>query len=202
MFYDDALGKYCDCISERGTESPSQCRSCHTTPRYQGSGWGTGPGGCTDCRCSESCDAPGCPAVITQKRIWKQVRAASSSYVSNLAALTVHGGQSNQPRRRWNMVNWNQMSDRAVPHHGTAYNPSRGNSTRATLVRHRPGAGAFAGVGVDVKHGSYARYLNRLKARSVRTQKSSCDGSKSNVTPKYGNKRRKIGMVASAHECC
>ena len=102
------------------------------------------------------------------------------------------------------MVNWNQMSDRAVPHVGTAYNPSRGNSTRGTLVRHRPGAGGSAGVGVDVKHGSYARYLNRLKSKSLATQPSSCGVSDGQgVKPKYGNKRRNIGMVADPHgRCC
>lgn len=172
-----------ECAWELEDAGVSQCRSCQTA----------------GCRCNAKCDAAGCPGAVEQKRIWRQVRAASSSYMGALASLTVHGSASNRPRRRWSMVNWNQRSDRAVPHTGTAYNPSRGNSTRATLVRHRPGAGGFAGVGVDVKHGSYARYLNRLKAKSIATQPSSCSKG---VRPKYGNKRRNIGMLADPRGLC
>ena len=91
------------CIEEKETDFPTSCRSCQTAR-------------CAHCRCKDSCDAPGCPEVVTQKRIWGQVRAASSSYEGALSALTVHGGPANRPRKRWNMVNWNQMSDRAVPH--------------------------------------------------------------------------------------
>ena len=201
MFY-DGKGDYCGCLPERGMESPSQCRACAGAGRSKEKPFAVS--GCTNCRCSGHCDAPGCPAVITQKRIWKQVRAASSSYVGALRALTVHGGLANRPTKRWNMVNWNQMSDRAVPHVGTAYNASRGNSTRGSLVRHRPGAGGFAGTGVDKKHGSYARYLNRLKAGALKTEKSKCHGKDKNVVKHIrGNKRRKIGMIAeSSNHCC
>ena len=41
--------------------------------------------------------------------------------------------------------------------------PSRGNSTRSTITGNRPGAMTPGGQGVDVKHGSYDRYLARKK---------------------------------------
>ena len=45
--------------------------------------------------------------------------------------------------------------------------PSHGNSTRSSLTRMRPGSTSAAGKGVDIKHGSYDRYLARLKGKSV-----------------------------------
>jgi len=66
-------------------------------------------------------------------------------------------------------VNWNQMSDRKYPHvqkaNASGSNPG-GNSTRRTRTRLRPGALSPGGVGVDIKHNSYERYLNRLKGKT------------------------------------
>lgn len=41
--------------------------------------------------------------------------------------------------------------------------PTRGNSTRSTITGNRPGAMTPGGQGVDVKHGSYNRYLSKKK---------------------------------------
>jgi len=41
--------------------------------------------------------------------------------------------------------------------------PSRGSSTSSSITRHRPGGASAAGTGVDVKHGSYDRYLAKKK---------------------------------------
>ena len=41
--------------------------------------------------------------------------------------------------------------------------PTRGNSTKSSITRHRPGGASAPGTGVDVKHGSYARYLAKKK---------------------------------------
>jgi hypothetical protein len=67
-------------------------------------------------------------------------------------------------------VNWNQMSDRASPSHqktkvasGSTYHTS---STRHTITRNRPGAMSPGGIGVDIKHNSYDRYLNKLKGKA------------------------------------
>ena len=70
----------------------------------------------------------------------------------------------------------------------------------------RPG-----GVGVDIKHGSYDRYLARLKGKGpLRTQQPTVLGTEINNSSTqqqaqsiaiannvYGNKTRKIGIVKS-----
>lgn len=125
---------------------------------------------------------------ITQKRIWKTVRVSQSLYTMNLASQSVIGTQQNQPM----LVNWNQMSDRAIPSIQTAYVPSRGNSLRTTKTANRPGASGPAGVGVDVKHDSYARYLARKKGKTLRTNLST-----SSIEPVQGNKNVVYGMISN-----
>ena len=68
-------------------------------------------------------------------------------------------------------LNWNQMSDRSRPAHqvvktssGSTYGSS---SLRGTKVRNRPGAMSPGGSGVDIKHNSYERYLNRIKGKGL-----------------------------------
>ena len=191
MFHSNKYGSYCKCEPYSHQFVPSRCTACGACGRGQG---------CSAAKCKVGCNTPGCPADIEQKRIWKQVRAASSSYMSILGAVTVGGGPSDREVRDtlYQGVGWNQMSDRPAPHQGTAYIPSRG---KGTTVRHRPGAGGFAGVGVDVKHGSYARYLARKKAGSVRGQVSPCDAG-APVRPAFGNKSRAVGMLGSTWRCC
>jgi hypothetical protein len=121
------------------------------------------------------------PEVLYQtlKIIQNQVRVPSSEYTMNVGALSVY----QRPENRYQVipvaggsyylappgVNWNQMSDRKEPHvqkvvtsSGSTYG---GNSLRRSLVRMRPGAMSPGGVGVDIKHNSYDRYLNRLKGK-------------------------------------
>jgi len=96
-----------------------------------------------------------------QQRIWNTVRVNSSLYLLNKGALSGYEPPKGQ------QVNWNQMSDRLYPHIQYAI-PSRGNSTKRTLTRARPGACSPGGIGCDVKHDSYDRYLNRLKGRVLK----------------------------------
>jgi len=134
-----------------------------------------------------------------QKKIWKQVGVAPSLYRNNLVALTVEGPQlcpsggtiTNAPRKEYSFVNWNQSSDRAVPSVQFAYHPSHGNSTRATLTSHRPGAGGPAGVGVDIKHNSYARYLARKKGKVFNPKIRIAE------YPKTGNKTQTYNIVST-----
>ena len=132
----------------------------------------------------------------TQKQIWNVVRVPSSLYTMNIGALNVVD-VSNQSI---NFTNWNQMSDRNVPSIQGAYRglyaPSRGSSTKSSLTRMRPGAGAPGGRGVDVKHNSYARYLARRKATNIRTQTRNIA-----TTPLQGNKRQSYGIVTNSRYC-
>ena len=99
------------------------------------------------------------------KIIQNTVRVPASLYTHDLGALTTY----QQPSVVFGNVNWNQMSDRAVRHiqpnmvaGGSFYHSS---STKSTITRCRPGAGCPGGAGVDIKHNSYDRYLNRLKGK-------------------------------------
>lgn len=112
------------------------------------------------------------------KLIQNTVRVYSSLYTMNLAGLNAY----EVPNATYKLVdigatnyivspgvNWNQMSDRKEPHKqfanasGSTYG---GNSLKRSLTRLRPGALSPGGNGVDIKHNSYDRYLNRLKGRA------------------------------------
>lgn len=112
------------------------------------------------------------------KIIQNTVRVYSSLYTMNLSSLNAYHPplkipqivvQNGTPYVVPAFINWNQMSDRASPSKqvihtgsGSTYGAS---STRHTIVSDRPGAMSPGGVGVDIKHNSYDRYLNRIKAR-------------------------------------
>ena len=168
--------------------------------------------GCSNTSC-QTCDPSGSYLDITQKRIWNTVRVPASEYVMNLASLSVYQAPSTDPK--YSNVNWNQMSDRALPANLNISKitvvPSHGNSTRSSITRDRPGSMRPGGKGVDIKHGSYARYLARLKGKGpLRTQQVTTIGTSiknasnqqqaqaiaiaNNV---YGNKTRSFGIVKS-----
>lgn len=171
--------------------------------------------GCSNTYC-QTCDPSGSYLDINQKRIWNTVRVPASEYVMNLASLSVY--QAPIPFNidpKYSNVNWNQMSDRALPANLNISKitvvPSHGNSTRSSITRDRPGSMRPGGKGVDIKHGSYARYLARLKGKGpLRTQQVTTIGTKiknasnqqqaqaiaiaNNV---YGNKTRSFGIVKS-----
>lgn len=112
-----------------------------------------------------------------QKLIQNTVRVPSSIYTMNLGALNVYQKPNsvNSVASLDNItylitpgVNWNQMSDRANPHKQVVVsgNGLTGNSLKRTITRLRPGALSPGGVGVDIKHNSYYRYLARLKGKA------------------------------------
>jgi hypothetical protein len=130
---------------------------------------------------------------ITQKRIWGQVRAPASLYAMNLGSLTSAASRLNNQ----NNVNWNQMSDRVLPAKQKTLIPTHGNSLHSTLTSDRPGAATPGGAGVDVKHDSYARYLNRKKAATLKTQTKHIA-----TVPLAGNKTKAMGLLANSSYCC
>lgn len=115
-----------------------------------------------------------------QKLIQNTVRVQSSLYTMNLAGLSSYQkplqvsqmvDQSGTPYIAPPNVYWNQMSDRARPANqktkvasGATYHSS---STRHSITRDRPGAMSPGGIGVDIKHNSYDRYINKLKGKST-----------------------------------
>jgi hypothetical protein len=151
------------------------------------------------CRaCASSISLTSDYKIPTQKRIQKVVRVDGSEYIMNKGALSVY----TQSVPTYNNVNWNQQSDRAVP--GVVHRnvPSHGCSTRSSITRMRPGsmsAGSSTNQGskgVDMKHGSYDRYLARLKGgKPLRTQS---EASTINNVPLYGDKTRMFGVAYSS----
>jgi hypothetical protein len=126
-------------------------------------------------------------AVSTQQKIWNTVRVPASEYTMNRAALNVYTAPTLSSG-----VNWNQYSDRAVAGVVRSNVPTYGSSTHQSITRMRPGSTSAPGAGVDVKHGSYDRYLARLKGRSsLRTQAA----GKAAAVPLEGNKTQSYGIA-------
>jgi hypothetical protein len=99
------------------------------------------------------------------KLIQNTVRVQGSLYTSNLAPLSAY----QRPTSLTYGVCWNQMSDRPFPSIQrasipTGYNTSL-NGRHTSVTSSRPGCQTPGGVGCDIKHNSYDRYLNRLKGK-------------------------------------
>ena len=99
------------------------------------------------------------------KLIQNTVRVYSSIYTSNLGPLNAY----KQPTAATYGVCWNQMSDRPVPSVQRATVPSGFNNNlnnrHYSVTSSKPGSQTPGGVGCDIKHNSYDRYLNRLKGK-------------------------------------
>jgi len=99
------------------------------------------------------------------KLIQNTVRVYSSLYTSNLGPLNAY----KKPTKATYGVCWNQMSDRPIPsiqktHVPTGFYNSL-NSRHHSVTSSKPGGQSPGGIGCDIKHNSYNRYLNRLKGK-------------------------------------
>jgi hypothetical protein len=135
------------------------------------------------------------------KLIQNTVRVQSSLYTMNLAALTAY---SNPTAKTYNVC-WNQMSDRTVPSVQKTVVPTGTNTTlnrrHTSVTSSRPGCQSPGGIGCDIKHNSYDRYLNRLKAKNPlrRGQVPSNFGNPIEFNPAYpiyGGKIFKTSIVS------
>jgi len=141
-----------------------------------------------------------------QKIIQNTVRVYSSLYTMNLAGLSGYQKPLNEPQLveqagTYYIVPaktyWNQMSDRARPSNqvtkvasGSTYHSS---STRHTITRNRPGAMSPGGIGVDIKHNSYNRYLNKIKGKAP--LRRGVINSSNILSPIYGGKIVKTSII-------
>lgn len=120
---------------------------------------------CVGCVCAQGI----CTPLVSSKQIlqaenrrtYNIARIPASEFANNLGAFHVFSGS------RVNGQTWNQSSDRALEHQTLNPVPSHGNSTKTSITRPRPGALRPGGKGVDIKHNSYARYLNRRKGQAM-----------------------------------
>ena len=99
------------------------------------------------------------------KLIQNTVRVYASLYTANLGPLSAY----KKPTAQTYGVCWNQMSDRPVPSVQRATIPTGFgtslNRKHTSVTSSRPGCQTPGGVGCDIKHNSYDRYLNRLKGK-------------------------------------
>ena len=99
------------------------------------------------------------------KLIQNTVRVYSSLYTSNLGPLNAY----KKPTALTYGVCWNQMSDRPQPSVQRASIPtgfySSMNRRHTSVTSSKPGCQTPGGIGCDIKHNSYDRYLNRLKGK-------------------------------------
>jgi hypothetical protein len=97
------------------------------------------------------------------------------------------------------------MSDRPNPSQQQTYVPTNGsiigsNSTKHTVTASRPGAQSPGGVGCDIKHNSYDRYLNRIKGkaplrRGIIPPNFGVPIPFNRAFPIYGNKTTKTNII-------
>ena len=151
-----------------------------------------------------------------QKIIQNTVRVPSSLYTMNLGSLTSYA----RPTKATYGVCWNQMSDRPVPSIQTAQVPTGTfnslNGRHRSVTSSKPGSQTPGGIGCDIKHNSYDRYLNRLKGKGPLKRGSipqNMDGQSINPAfpgyyipfnpafPVYGGKTIKTGIVSGC-DCC
>ena len=135
----------------------------------------------------------------TLKKIQNSVRVHSSLYTDSKGCLSSY--QINPTFR------WNQQSDRHIPSVQKATVPTvHGlgclSNTRYSVTSSRPGCQTPGGVGCDIKHNSYDRYLNRLKATGpLRRQPIPVTFQDKNIPfnrayPIYGGKTVTTSIVA------
>ena len=99
------------------------------------------------------------------KLIQNTVRVPASLYTADKASLTVY----RRPISMYHGVNWRQSSDRPVPSIQKATVPTGQscsmNGKHHSSTNSMPGNQTPGGRGCDIKHNSYARYLNRIKGK-------------------------------------
>ncbi len=154
---------------------------------------------------------------LKQQLIFGSKYRDSSFYDMNLAALTAYTPpsqteqivtQNDTPYYVPPNTYWNQQSDRPFPANQKAVTASgstyHSSSTKHSIMRMRPGAMSPGGKGVDIKHNSYNRYLNKLKGSAPLRQgpippNFGLPIPFNRAYPIYGGKTFKVGLIAQCN---
>ena len=138
------------------------------------------------------------------KLIQNTVRVASSLYTMNLGALNAY----TKPTTATYNVCWNQMSDRPIPSVQKTYVPTGANNSlnnrHSSVTSSKPGSQSPGGIGCDIKHNSYDRYLNRLKGkaplrRGIIPPTFGAPIPFNRAFPVYGGKTTKTSIVSNCN---
>ena len=145
---------------------------------------------------------------IKEAKIQNQVSVSQNHMLSVVTAFTIRGNKDNATTSKNGSMIWGNsnslrnQSDRALPHFPKNNNvPTRGNSLNSSITSNRPGSLKPGGTGVDVKHGSYARYLGKIKANNISVQS---DG-KSNIpvnSKNINNNKLYRFTIINTKNCC
>ena len=176
----------CDCCTNIINQNPAQCRSCLQD------------------NCDTNCKNAHRKTI--EAKIQNQVGVSQNQMNSILSSITIRGPNSNfsfsdrQYSRIWgNEFNIRNQSDRKDPHYTINNNvPTRGSSTKSSITANRPGSIAPGGRGVDVKHGSYARYLGKIKANNISQSNSNSQDNNRRVT----NNKSFTFSIINTRSCC
>ena len=139
------------------------------------------------------------------KLIQHTVRVYASLYTANLGPLTAYRKPLHDAEKGLYGVCWNQMSDRPIPSVQratvpTGTNVSTINRRHTSVTSSRPGCQTPGGIGCDIKHNSYDRYLNRLKGKGPMRRGVVPPGFGKPIPfnpafPVYGSKTTKTNIV-------
>jgi len=91
----------------------------------------------------------------------------TSLYMDDKSSLVVY----KNPLPLFFNVNWNQSSDRPIPHIQITNIQRNTSSLLGTRTGSKPGAMSPGGVGVDIKHNSFYRYNLRIRGAVLKTNK-------------------------------
>lgn len=140
------------------------------------------------------------------KQIQNTVRVYASLYPANLGPLNAYKKPISDPKAGFYGVCWNQMSDRPIPSVQRATIPTGYqtaiNRRHTSVTSSKPGSQTPGGVGCDIKHNSYDRYLNRLKGkgpmrRGVIPPTFGIPIPFNRAFPVYGGKTTKTSIVSN-----
>lgn len=143
--------------------------------------------GCKGCACSKC--GSSFDEFMIQKNIQKQTGISSSTYLNNLVPFEVTKNQNfykNQGLPNYSKVSSDRIKPSNLNNMNRVVNRNT-SSLKGSKTSLKPGSLAPGGIGVDIKHNSYDRYLAKLKVKNLRPKESSFTD---NV--KQGNKKNNI----------
>lgn len=145
---------------------------------------------------------------IKEAQIQNQVCVSQNQILSVVTAFAIRGNKENATTPRngsmvWgNLNNLRNQSDRALSHTLKNNNvPTRGNSLKSSITSNRPGSMKPGGTGVDVKHGSYARYLGKIKANNIAVNSDGKSDVSVNSKNINDNKLYRFTII-NTNNCC
>ena len=167
-----------------------------------------------NCDCSgttllnNNCRREGCRIInhkTIEKEIQNQVGVSNSQMLDVKKSITIGSDYLNNPINS-QLYPFKNMSDRRMAHFTKNNNvPTRGNSLRSSVTSNRPGSMAPGGKGVDIKHGSYARYLGKLKSKNIisdEIQQTVNSSSASRTHSVTNNKQYRFSIINTCNCKC